>query len=584
MDTNGSQVLELGSVTGQVVLLASGAAQFSIQATPPQTNTPSSPTESSVTFQRTLQLKFRSPDFANVPIDPIHLFLDDAALDGFRHVEMTAALDIGGAPEAAASVNDVLDVPLKLEFLSLRLVDEVGEPLDGQAVALSFPDDEADLTTNGSGQVRIQNPPGGAAATLTFPDETGLRRVLQSRWSKARNKPRLRASRSVSVVSLSEVLDSEIALEPGVRTVSLQPRVVLARFVGLFFDTSKTFPLPSALSGLGQLQPLYDAHPTSSLLIVGHTDRAGGAAYNDTLALDRADTIAAYLADDVSGFTKWYAQSVAKEKRWGDHEDQLMLHALSDGPTLFASGDAVQAFRSTRNVSEAGPIGPTTRQALVAEYMTLDGATLPPGIEVTSHGCGENFPEVPTADGIAEQENRRVELFFFDSGCGVQPKPPGKTSKPNSTEYPEWRRRALQTHEFDLREGDSRLLRLKLLDSDHEPLAGMSWTILHDFGSEVGETDAEGLLVARLPSRLASAVLVHEFGSADLSLDVLPPVEQTLGAQLRLSNLGYDCDTDGNVGPATQDAVSEFQEDQGLSASGTLDTATINQLRAVYGQ
>jgi hypothetical protein len=356
------------------------------------------------------------------------------------------------------------------------------------------------------------------------------------------------------------------------------------RFVGLFFETSKSFLLPSAKLHLGRLQALYDAHPNSTLLVVGHADRAGTTDFNDKLALERAEAIASYLKDEVDGFFKFYDASVAKEKRWGEREDNFMFRSLEDGAQLLASGDAVQAFRTSRNIQEPGPIGPLTRKALIQEYMASDDARLPSSIELVTHGCGEHFPEVPTKDGVAEEENRRVELFFFDTGFGIQPKPPAKRSGPGSTSYPEWRRRAQQTHEFDLRLGETRLLRLRLLDSQHQPLSGMAWSILHDFGSEVGQTDAQGTVVARIPLRITSALLVHDFGSVDLGIILFPPAEEMLGTQLRLVNLGYECPTDGALGPATAAALRDFQTDNELQATGTVDTATLARLKDVYGQ
>ena len=41
-----------------------------------------------------------------------------------------------------------------------------------------------------------------------------------------------------------------------------------------------------------------------------------------------------------------------------------------------------------------------------------------------------------------------MELFFFDRQFGIQPTPPGKNSKKDSNEYPEWRRRATLKGEF----------------------------------------------------------------------------------------------------------------------------------------
>jgi outer membrane protein OmpA-like peptidoglycan-associated protein len=585
LDPNPIKTLELGVVTGQVGLGKLGQPAFTIESTPEEEHTPLLVGPSSVAFRRSIALGFRSPEFHNRPERPVRLLIADGDLVGVRHLELVVTLEVGGSVEADATLNDVLDIPLKLEFLALNVVDEVGEPLKSQAVALDYAGGEhVELTTDAKGQVRVQNPPGGASGLLTFPAAEALRAELEQRWSKVRNKPRLRANRAVTVVSVTEQLREEVAVTPGVRTVSLQPRVELARFVGLFFETSKSFLLPSARAHLGQLQALYDAHPNSTLLVVGHADRAGSTDYNDRLALERAEAIASYLKDEIAGFTKFYGASVSQEKRWGDREDRLMLRALKDGADLFAAGDPVQAFRSSRSLTETGPTGPATRDALVAEYMASDEAKLPEGIELVTHGCGEHFPEVPTADGAAEEENRRVELFFFDTGFGVQPKPPGKSSKAGSTAYPEWRRRAQQTHEFDLRLGDTRLLRLTLLDGEHRALAGMDFTILHDFGSEIGQTDAKGALIARIPSRVKSAVLVHDLGSLDLDIIELPAVEEVLGTQLRLCNLAYTCPTDGALGAETQAALQTFQQDNELEASGAMDAPTLTRLKDVYGQ
>lgn len=585
LEPNPIKTLELGTVTGQLGLGKQGEPEFTIAGAPAEENAPLTVSPSSVAFRRSIALGFRSSEFRNRPEEPVRLLIADADLVGVRHVELVVTLEVAGGVEADAALNDVLDIPLKLEFLALNLLDEVGEPLKSQAVALDYPDGErVELTTDAKGQVRVQNPPRGASGLLTFPSPEALRAELEQRWSKVRNKPRLRANRAVTVVSVTEELSEELAVSPGVRTVSLQPRVELVRFVGLFFETSKAFLLPSAKAHLGQLQALYDAHPTSSLLVVGHADRAGSTDYNDKLSLERAEAIASYLKDEVAGFTKFYQSSVSQEKRWGDREDRLMLQALKDGAELFATGDPVEAFRSSRGITETGPTGPATRDALVAEYMASDEAKLPETIELTTHGCGEHFPEVPTADGVAEEENRRVELFFFDTGFGVQPKPPGKSSKAGSTAYPEWRRRAQQTHEFDLRFGSTRLLRLTLLDTEHRPMAGMDYTILHDFGSEVGQTDAKGALVARIPSRVKSAVLVHDLGSLDLGIIELPAVEEVLGTQLRLCNLGYTCPADGTLGASTQAALRTFQTDNELATSGAMDADTLGRLKDVYGQ
>jgi outer membrane protein OmpA-like peptidoglycan-associated protein len=375
----------------------------------------------------------------------------------------------------------------------------------------------------------------------------------------------------------------EVSLAPGVRTVSIQPRVVLARIVGAMFETSKVFLLPSAKPSLKSMGALYREHAKGKVLIVGHADRAGSGSYNAQLSLERADALLAYLRGDVDAWLAWYGQGKPDDKRWGAREDRTMLRSFQDGADLFATPDPIARYRETRGVSETGPTGPATRKALVTEYMATDSESLPADIETTTHGCGEHFPAVETPDGVAEEENRRVELFFFDGEFGILPAPKGKNSNAGSEEYPEWRRRAQQTHDFDVRLGFSRLLRLTLLDSEHEPLANMKWSILHDFGQEEGVTDGDGKLVARLPQRLENTVLVHELGSVQLSLAQLDPVEQLSGLQKRLRNLGYDCTTSGEMDDATRQAVAEFQIDEELEATGEPNAETRERLRALYG-
>ena len=43
-------------------------------------------------------------------------------------------------------------------------------------------------------------------------------------------------------------------------------------------------------------------------------------------------------------------------------------------------------------LAEDAKIGPKTRAQLVGDYMNFDDTTLPEGITLVTHGCGENFP------------------------------------------------------------------------------------------------------------------------------------------------------------------------------------------------
>ena len=49
------------------------------------------------------------------------------------------------------------------------------------------------------------------------------------------------------------------------------------------------------------------------------------------------------------------------------------------------------------------------RNASVQEYLTARGI---PGDVISSQGFGENNNRVPTADGVRELQNRRVEITY----------------------------------------------------------------------------------------------------------------------------------------------------------------------------
>jgi hypothetical protein len=244
-------------------------------------------------------------------------------------------------------------------------------------------------------------------------------------------------------------------------TVTVVRIVDRVRLVGMFFDLNKCFLLPSGMHGIRELKNQYDAHPGSNLLAVGHTDTSGKDAYNLTLSLERADAIAAYLTDKVAAWEAFFATDKPQEKRWGLLEVQHMLTALPEGQPKFYIGKpngvddarsrvAVRTFQRARNLDDDGVAGPITRKALLKDYMGLDGTTLPAGIQLTTHGCGENFPVDATGDGVRSPENRRVEIFFFDGP--ITPPPPDKTSAKGSTEYPRWLKQVNQTTDIVLGE------------------------------------------------------------------------------------------------------------------------------------
>jgi flagellar motor protein MotB len=315
------------------------------------------------------------------------------------------------------------------------------------------------------------------------------------------------------VIPLVTLAPAESA--PQIRLIGAAPHVELARLMGAFFETNKSFLLPDGVACLAQIESIYRDNNPSKLLVVGHTDTTADAAINDPLSVERATNMAAFLRDDVDAWLKMYDASVPAARRWGSREDQAMLGALNDddvdGPVEIGE-TGIRKFQRSRCLSVDGVAGPQTRRQLLREYMALDDATLAdPGfvIPVTAHGCGENFPldasgndlDQQPADGTEDGLDRRVELFFFDADLGIEPPPPGKNSAAGSTQYPEWRKRALSSKDVQLIPPR----RILLVDEDGAPLPLEAYELLTADGQTIsGTSDEDGRLT--LPAGIGNDV------------------------------------------------------------------------------
>lgn len=585
--------LALSSTTGEprFTLDANAAAPLLLEPEAPLEESGEGAKRSS-SPRRSLKLEFDSAHFPGLR-DPHELALPAKAED-FAFVELGVELEVAGAVESGLDQNDVLDVPLLADSpaffpaFEVTVVDELGEPVEGLELEFAAGEKVLAKQTDARGVARLFKP-GATVVNLTLPDHDELEPLLAPRWAEARGGTRILPSNEVLTLFVRDGMQTTTPLEAGApMVISLQPSVERARLVRFFFDPNKTFILPDLPGARNTLLELYQRHTPSKLLIVGHTDRSGDQAYNDQLSLERAETLLAYLRDDVDAWLEWYDSGVPKKKRWGSAEDLAMLGALPDGGEAPEPGETpVFRFQRTRGLKVDGIAGPETRRALVTEFLALDEATLPAEIEATVHGAGEHFPDTGATDGAREPDDRRAELFFFDADLGIQPPPPGKNSKAGSKEYPEWLRRSELT---DLAGRGAGSVAIKLLDVLNQPLVGAPYKIKIGDDVRSGRTDARGFLVethVRLPNRCrlrwgyppapnepegAPTELVF---TREMLLDYsdLDESNQKEAARRRLSNLGY-------VGSFEQQ-VNDFQADFDLS-EGPFDQATFDELKRVH--
>jgi len=271
-----------------------------------------------------------------------------------------------------------------------------------------------------------------------------MMRRWRGAWPK-RSRAAERSAGDIEVVSKSPgpiVID---ALDRHHRIIVIPDvRASCIRLVGMLFELNKAFLLPGALEGIRLLSHMYERFPGAEVLVVGHTDRTGKRFRNDSLSLERAASVVAYMTDDVETWLSFYGKQMDPSRRWGRAEDLAMLASLPRDATPYYSVQhadhsvdaATRRFQAAHGLTVDGDRGPMTRRALVAEYMALDGTTLPPEIHAAAHGCGEHFPAVATDDEVECLENRRVEIFFFEGG--VAPQPGAEISAADSADYPAW--------------------------------------------------------------------------------------------------------------------------------------------------
>jgi outer membrane protein OmpA-like peptidoglycan-associated protein len=364
---------------------------------------------------------------------------------------------------------------------TVTIVDQHGVPLDDLELGLRVDGARRRMQTDGAGRVHFEGEQSSRASA----------RIARASEARAKLNDHLRQGLEgappepgpdVVTVPLQDDMD-EVAVDAGIpKTVILVRPAFRASLVGMYFETNKSFLLPDAMKDIRALVVFYEAHPQSKLLVTGHTDRAGDDQYNLDLSLERADAVAAFLKDDDAAWLAWFGEGKPPEKRWGVREEQYMLSALPhDADEPFYAGPpsgaldaqtqaatrAFQAFcNETRGTSLVvdGLLGPVTRAELVRAYMAIEGTSLPDDDTLTTFGCGELFPAEATEDGVADAENRRVEIFFFEDV--IAPPPPGKKATKGSTEYPAWEKQITEQIDFTMAG-----LGVVVRDEDGDPVA-----------------------------------------------------------------------------------------------------------------
>ena len=400
--------------------------------------------------------------------------------------------------------------PPKQAAFEVLVVDDVGDPVEGIDVEFLVGGESKVVASDGGGVAR-HDVPGPATAGVRLADVDAARQTLEPRWAEDHEGETPEPGADVVHVPVRAKWSGATVDRGKQRTLVLLPSLVCVRLTGMHFDTSKSFLLPDAMQGIRRLRTIYDDHPDAKVVVCGHTDTAGTKAYNLDLSLERAESLIAFLTDDVDAWDAWFGQAKPAEKRWGTLEIQHMLRTLPSPEEPYYSGPpdgvygggtkaGVERFQGDHGLPVTGKVDGDTRKAIITDYMAIDGTTLPEGVQAEPHGCGEFFPAAQTADGVSNAGNRRVDVFFFDGS--VHPPNPGPTATEGEPEYPAWRDRALKTHVLDADAPDvegttSQISVLLRSNSGCVVLSDRPYRIDVDGAVHEGVTDADGLANAK---------------------------------------------------------------------------------------
>jgi len=224
------------------------------------------------------------------------------------------------------------------------------------------------------------------------------------------------------------------------------PTTIAKAFIVHFrFDNS--FVEPCMRHALRRAATYAREHRDEKMLVVGHTDKTGSDAYNQSLSERRARSVFAYLTSARDAAATATARSEWNTLRqratgaqpsvfdtWGVHQYQYMLQDLGfytgnvDGDHGTATDEAVQTFRAAKGLPPGTTVDDPVWTALIADYMDQDRAfmdvpesqLLPNARGSCNHGvlkwlgCGEEQP-LPLPQPTTQNPHRpyrRAEILF----------------------------------------------------------------------------------------------------------------------------------------------------------------------------
>ncbi len=372
------------------------------------------------------------------------------------HLALTGQTRLRGTTRGDELMNPFEDLPASdpppppTTFFVLRLVDEVGDPIDGIEIDFEVLGEHGKATTDGSGRARLDGME-GASALATIPSPSRVREKLQPRWSTPRT-PAIPESTPEAPVE-TDVLDDHldpVALKKEVETtLVILPRFACRGIAATTFDFGRSFVRREAIVPMASIAQELHQDDGQLAWLFGHTDLSGPEKLNKRLSERRAEALFAVFTHD---FARWDALWKGEPKgspwseSWGTREVQHMLNALGctddAGKSLGEDGDngtktkqAVRRFKrkdyptvpaEQADLPDDSKIDAAFREQLFFAYAKLvgrepvDAARFAKIGSAAFMGCGEFNPLSLSAK---DRESRRAVVFIFDPAAQPQAPP-----------------------------------------------------------------------------------------------------------------------------------------------------------------
>ncbi len=330
-------------------------------------------------------------------------------------------------------------------WFSLKVLDEVGDPVDGIDIAYLLGTQRRTVTTNGAGVARLDGVDAGSFASAGLANVAAVTAKLKPRWSKPRD-PKIPDAPNVVVSDIHDATGS-LSLQAETPTwLVLTPYFKCNEIAGAHFEFGRSFVRSSAIGLLSEIAEALTGDDERKGMIFGHTDLSGPEALNKELSERRAKALHALLTQDAGEWAELFSGSADgpnwKEK-WDLEEAQHMLNALGvtddAGAAINEKGvrdastkQAIHRFQAKNypdcpaeqaDLPTADFLGTAGVKELFLAYAKrisrkpVPADRLGPIGSAKFMGCGEYNPLSLT---VKDEESRRAVVFVYDPAAEPQ--------------------------------------------------------------------------------------------------------------------------------------------------------------------